>query len=880
MRELWRRLNYYLHRERFEAELDEEMAYHRERSGAKQFGNTTRLKEESRAAWGWMTLENVARDLRHGVRQLRRSPGFAAVAILSLALGTGANTAVFQLLNAVRLRSLPVPAPQELVEIQIAGGTNGFGRNTGWNSLTYPVWEQVSDNQEAFEGVFAWARTQMELGEDDATRTVEGAWVTGEAFPSLGVAAERGRLLGPADAQSGCGASAVISHGLWQREFGGLDSAIGSQLVVRGRPVTVIGVTPREFFGIEVGRKVEVFMPFCVLASWSPGILQSRDLFWVGAMGRLRSDWNAERAASHLEAASAGWFEAVAPSGYEASWMDAWSRFRLTAQPRPNGISVVREAYESSLWLLLGITALVLLIATANLANLMLARSSARRREISVRMAIGASRGRVLWQLFWESLLVAFAGALAGVGLATFLSRVLIRFIRSQQSFLEIDLPVDWRVLLFVAATAIAVCLGLALSTGLLVIRAQGRSPVTSVTRDGQSDRHGLAFQRPLIAVQVAVAFVLVASSLLFVRSFQNLFTLDTGFRQEGIAFHFLDFGPAGVEPERIRPLLRDVLAGVRSTTGVAAAATSTHMPLSGSSFWLAMRTERGEESSSQFTWVNPGYFGTMEIPILSGRDFTDLDDVTSPRVLLVNETFARRYFDGADPIGQVVRSLAEPNYPETQYEVVGVVADTRYLTLREDLRPIAYAPDLQVPVQSRPTVIVTRSPLPAADIGDAVRAAVALVEPAIDVQAPIDLRAESLESMARERMLSWIAGFFGILALGLASIGLYGVVSCVVAGRRHEIGIRMALGATRSGVAWMILQQVAVLLVVGLALGMVATLGLSRAARTLLFELEPNDPLTLAISAALLAIVAVWASLIPARRASRIDPNVSLQHE
>ena len=376
------------------------------------------------------------------------------------------------------------------------------------------------------------------------------------------------------------------------------------------------------------------------------------------------------------------------------------------------------------------------------------------------------------------------------------------------------------------------------------------------------------------------MSLVLVVSSLLFVRSFQNLFTLDTGFRQEGIAFHFLDFGPTGVEPARVRQLLRDALASVRLAPGVEAASTSTHLPLSGSSFWLAMRTDRGEESSSQFTWVSPGYFATMEIPVVSGRDFTDLDEATSPRVLLVNETFARRYFDGANPIGQVVRSLAEPNYPETEYEVVGVVADTRYLTLREELLPIAYAPDLQLPVHARPTIIVTRSPLPAADVGTVVRAALARVQPGIASESPIDLRTRSMERMARERMLAWIAGFFGVLALGLAAIGLYGVVSCVVAGRRNEIGIRMALGATRDDVAWMILRQVAGLLAVGLALGSVATLGLSGAARSLLFELDPNDPLTLALSAALLTITGVCASLVPVRRASRIDPNVALQHE
>lgn len=876
MKAFLRRLSYYLRRRRFEADLDEEMAFHRELSGERKFGNTARLKEESRAVWSWPTLDSIGRDLRYGLRRLVRSPGFTAVAVISLALGTGANTAAFQLLNAVRFRALPVPDPSELVEIRIAGGNGGFGRNTGWASLTYPVWELIRDNQEAFDGVFAWARTEVELGEGADTRIAQAAWVSGEAFPTLGIAPLRGRLLGPEDDQPGCPARAVISHGLWLRAFGGADSAIGSDIVVRGRPVTVVGVTPPEFFGIEVGRRVEVFMPFCVISSWTPGILAARDLFWLGSMGRLRADWSAERAAAHLETASASWFQATAPDGYERSWMALWDRFRLTAEPRANGVSVVRGTYGSALWLLFGISALLLAITCVNLANLMLAQSTARGREIGVRVAIGASRGRVLWQIFWESLLLAGAGAAAGVGLAAFLSRSLVGFIQRQAAFVDLDVPMDWRVLAFVGVTALAVCLVLALAAGLLATRTGRVTSVTSATRDGQTDRQGLAFQRPLISIQVAVSLVLVASSLLFVRSFVNLVTADAGFRQEGLVFQLLDAGPDG--GESLRPLLGAVLEEVRATPGVEAATTSTHLPLSGNSWYFNIRTADGQEGGTRFTSIGPGYFDTMEIPLLAGRDFSTFDDEASSRVVVVNETFARQYFGDADPIGRTMRTLAEPGYPESEFEIVGVVANTRYLSLREEFPPIAYAPYAQHIGESPPfPMIVVRSVLAPTAVASAIQAALRTVAPGTDVAETVDIRTLALAGMTRDRMLAWIAGFFGLLSIGLAATGLYGVVSCVVETRRGEIGVRLALGARRPDVVWMVLRQVAVLTLVGIALGLAVTLAVSGAARAVLFGLEPTDPLTLLAAAGILLLAGLWAGLVPARRAASIDPRATL---
>ncbi len=883
-------------RRRFDEELADEVRFHLEaraedleREGLtreeaqwqarREFGRVASSAEETRAAWGWPVIEGIVQDLRYGLRQLRLSPGFATVAILSLALGVGANTAIFQLLDAVRLRSLPVRDPGELVAIEIPGGNHGFGLNSGWNSLTYPVFEQIRDHQEAFAGVFGVSPGEPEVGEGNARHRIRGLWLSGGAFATLGVPAERGRVFEDADDRPGCADVAVVSHGFWERELGASDAAVGSTLTLNGKPTRVIGVTPPEFFGVDVGSGFDVAMPFCSFTGWD---LEQRNVFWLGVMGRLKPDWTAERSSRYLQTASVAWFQEAAPTGYDAASMAVWNRFRLTATPSANGVSGLREQYETSLWLLLGITGLVLLIACANLANLMLARAAARQREIAVRMAIGASRSRVIAQMFWESLLIAVAGAAAGAGLAVILSQTLVRFLSPQANDIELDLSADWRVVTFVAAVALAACVCFGLSTALYATRRRALASANAGSRGATAARGRFSFQRVLIAAQVAISLVLVVSSLLFVRSFRHLFTVDAGLQQRGVVFHSVDFRPLKPPPERAKALQQEVLDRLRAAPGIEAASTSTQMPLIGSGWSLSVRVPgEDQERSSRFTWVSPQYFATMRIPILAGRDFTDADTKTAPRVLLVNQEFVRQFFDGASPVGKQVRSLAEPGYPETIYEIVGLVRDTKYLDLRDRKpEPIAYAPDQQHPQPGAAGIFLTRSALPVADAERAVREAIAQVNPGIRVNAQVEVRERAVARLSRERLLAWLAGFFGVLASVLAAIGLYGVVSYMVAGRRNEIGIRLALGASRGGVVRMILRQVGRLLGVGLAVGAVLALGLAGAARTLLFGLEPDDPVTLAAAAAVLGGIAVWASWVPARRAARMDPQAALREE
>src|SRR5215813_2603960 len=459
------RLRSLFRRAQVERELDEELRYHIGRqteeliakgmteeearyAAQRALGGIEQRKEECRDMRRVNLIENTLQDLRYAGRTLRRSPVFTVVAILSLALGIGANAAIFQLLNAVRLRSLPVADPQELAEAQIAGGNGGYGIQNGVNSeLTYALWERIRQRQEAFSGIFAWGNADSSIGRGTETRRVRNLWVSGDLFPVLGVRPIRGRLFTAADDRRGCGsaAGAVISYEFWQSYFGGEDSAIGKTLIIREQPLTVIGVTPPEFYGLEVGKSFDVAFPICTRA----GALDKLDFFWLVVMGRLKPGWTLAKASAQLNTISPGVFEATAPPGYSASTSERYRNFRLTALPAGRGVSRLRTNYGTSLWLLLGITGLVLLIACANLANLMLALANARDREIAVRVALGASRGRLIRQTLCESLLLAGSGAALGAGLARLMSRSLISFLTTEGNPLRLDLSSDWRGLAF-----------------------------------------------------------------------------------------------------------------------------------------------------------------------------------------------------------------------------------------------------------------------------------------------------------------------------------------------------------------------------------------------------------------------------------------------
>jgi putative ABC transport system permease protein len=772
--------------------------------------------------------------------------------------------------------------------VQVKNGNRGFGVTVTDNetSLTYPLWEQIRLHQQAFSSVFAWADSgSASLGEGAQMRRARGLWFSGDAFNTLGIYPLRGRFFTAQDDRTGCGTpGAVISYALWQSEFAGQDSAIGRNIIVDGRPTEVIGVAPRSFFGLEVGRSFDFALPFCSLETYFPGsgTTTRADYFWIHVLGRLRPEVTLQQASSEIAAISPGLIDATLPSGYGANALKVYRDYQLTVFPAGTGVSWLRQTYDTSLWLLLSITALVLLIACANLANLMLVRASTREREMAVRLALGASRWRLIRELLSEGLLLAAGGAALGIVLAEIFSRSLVRFLGTESDAIRLDLSMDWRVLLFTGVIAVLTCLVFGLVPAFRSSRADPGSALKSGSRGSTAGPERFSFQRLLVVSQLAVSVVLLVGAMLFVRSFWNLVTVDPGFRERGIMVAILDFRRLTFSPERNTEFIRELLAETRTIPQVESAATSTHVPLTGSSWYFSWNLGvriNGMEGGSKFTWVSPEYFKTMDIPLLAGREFSELDTRTSPRVAIVNESFVRKYLAGQNPLGRVIRTTAEPGYPASECEIVGVVRDTKYSELREPAPPISFAPADQYPNVGSWAVLFIRFSSPPSAVISAVRDKLSAVSPAITFDFHV-LHNDIQNGLVRERLMALLSGFFGALAALLTMIGLYGVMSYIVAMRKNEIGIRMALGASRANVIGIVVRQTLTLLGVGVGAGLVLSMAAARGANSLLYGLQANDPLTLLSAAGFLAAVALAASYIPAYRASRVDPMNALRYE
>ena len=837
--------------------------------------------QDVRAARGWTAVEQLSQDLRYAARSMRHAPAFTTVAVLSLALGIGANTAIFALLDAVRLRNLPVPNPQQLVRVQFRGGNRGMGISNDSYQLTYPLWEQIREHQQAFSGMLAWnGWDSFRIGEGADVHRVPGLLVSGDFFSTLRIPPAAGRLFNREDDRIGCASPGVVlGYGLWQAEFGGQSSAIGQRLIVEGHPFEVIGVAPAKFSGLEVGRRFDFALPICaqgILENGSRSIRRT-DIYWLSVLGRLKPGWTRAQASDHLVAISPGLLEATLPVGYSAKSVAGYRQLRLEAVPAANGTSSLRSQYDTSLWLLLGITGLVLLIACSNLANLIIARSSARRREFALRLALGASRLRLVRQALCESLVLAVAGAALGLAIARSLSAGITRFLGTGATPLPLDLGLDWRVLAFSAGTATGACVLFGL---LPALRASRIDPGSAIKggRGLTADRDRFSFQRFLVVAQVAFSLVLLVGVLLFVRSFRNLATLDPGFRERGILEATFDMSHAGLAYRAIQPFQRDFLEEIRAIPQVEAAASTTVFLIRNGMWSLGVRAGAAE-GESRFTWVSPGYFQLLDTPLLAGRDFNSSDSGTSPKVAIVNQTFARRYFGNVNPVGKTFRSRAEPNYPEAEYEIVGVSKDTRYFDLREPTPPMSYAPASQHPSLGPWSNLYIRSSAPLPALAAAIRRRLAQSHPEITADFRV-FETQIDESLIRERLMATLSGFFGVLAAILTTIGLYGVIAYMVVRRRNEIGIRMALGADRRKVLAMVMREAAMLFAVGGAAGLLGSLALTRAAASLLFGLGPRDPVSFCAAIALLGAAAALGSYLPAWRASRIDPMSSLRSE
>ena len=840
-------------------------------------------------------MEHLIRDLRHGLRLLARSPIFTAVAVLSLALGIGANAAIFHLIDALTLRSLAIVSPHQLVEVR-PDGPQAFGTYDGVNSkATYPLWEQIRANQRAFSATFAWGDAEFVVGRGAEARLAHGLWVSGDFFPVLGIRPHRGRLFGPTDDRRGCGGeSAVVSYTFWRSHLGGRESAVGSTLTLRDRPFTVIGVTPRSFTGLEVGQTFDVALALCAAALWDSRI-ERRDRWWLTIMGRLRPDWTIAQATEHLRALSPILLDATAPPGYDASLLDGYRALRFDVAPAARGVSRLRETHGTSLSLLMGLTALVLLITCNNIATLVLARASARQREIAVRVAIGATRRRLVSHMLVESLLLAALGAALAVPVAVISGRVLVAFLETSTTPIYLNLGADWRLISFVGAAAVLATVLFGLVPALRVSLVDPMMAMRQASRGLTLDRHRARLQRALVVAQIAISLVLVFSALLFVRTFHNLAAVDPGFEQDRtLAVSFLDVDRSSEElsADRKTAFQEELTREIRSLPGVAAAASSTHVPLSGSMWSHFFRVTGAQGSTrkvSRFAYVSPGYFETLRIPIRAGRDFQEFDTARSRRVMIVNESFVRGHFEGRDPIGTTVETLAEPGFPEMSYEIVGVVGNTKYADLRDEdcwcdvaggaLAPIAYVPIAQNPSPFAWAAVIVRSELPAAAISVPIARRVEQLSASIATHVT-ELKARVAERLVGERIVAWLAGAFGVLAAALVVVGLYGIIAYLAVSRRNEIGIRLSLGATRTQIVWLVVRDNLWLLGAGLAIGLPLAVLVMRGARSLLFGLTPMDVPTVVTAACLLVSAGLLAGALPAWRAAQIRPEVALRCE
>jgi Acidobacterial duplicated orphan permease len=827
-------------------------------------------------------------DFRFGFRMLLKNPAFTAVAVISLALGIGANTAIFQLLNAVRLKTLPIVNAQELAQVrlresdvELTRGNKGLMR---YAPVTNPLWEQIRDRQQGFSGIGAWGLAGFNLAQGGDVRPARGLWVSGDFFNVLGIRPELGRVFNQSDDQRGCTApGVVISHGFWQSEFGGAADVVGRKITLSDHQLEVVGVTPPSFFGLEVGKSFDVAVPICAdpIFSGANARLNSGTSWWLMITGRLKPGWTVEQASAQLTSLSTELFRQTLPSDYPQPSINDYLNSKLVVVDRSSGYSLLRQNYERPLLLLLAIAGLVLLITCANLANLLLARASTREREIAVRLAVGASRLRIVRQLLVETLLLAAIGTFIGAVMAQALTRFLVASIGTTNNVVFLDVTPDFRVLGFAAGVAVLTCIFFGLTPALRATRISPGAAMKVAGRGLTAGRERFSLRRSLVVVQVALSLVLVAGALLFSRSLNKLLTVDAGFNQDNLLISTVGFSRLKIEPLRRLEFRGELLERVKNVPGVDDAAEMDTLPLTGggrgNNVWLEGRNPNDRVGCS-FNRIGVDYLKTLQIPLVAGRYFGSGDTLSAPNVAIINQTLAKMLHE-TNPVGKRLVVEATPGDPETFHEIIGIARDAKFEDLREVDLPVVYLASTQDKYPSMGRRYLIRSNLPPAVVTASVKRSLLEFNPGLDVNFQV-FRTMVQESLLRERLMATLSGLFGVLALLLASIGLYGLLSYGVTSRTNEIGIRMALGAHARNVMTLILKEAVLLVLVGVAIGVPVTIYVSRFAGSLLFDLSPTDPLSLGAAGFVLMLVALVAGYWPARRATKVDPLVALRDE
>lgn len=890
------------HRRTVECEMEEELRSHiqhraddlvrsgippteAERRARIEFGAYEHYKEECRENVGMHLVEAVIQDVRFGLRILRKSPGFTAIAVLTLALGIGANTAIFSLINTVMLRLLPVQKPQELVEVLRVNMRDG--RPT--SGFTTALWEQFRDHQDSFSSVFAWSTERLDLAQGGPVHYVSGVVTSGSYFPALGIRSALGRLFTPADDQRGCPARAVLSYGFWQEHYAGSRNALGSTLSLSNHPFEVIGVSAPGFHGMEVGSGFDVAVPVCAtrIFDGKESRLDVRDWWWLRMAGRLKPGIHPDQVNARLKVLSPVIWGGAVPQTWPPEWQQNFRSRILVSAPAATGISELREQFQRPLSILMALVGLVLLIASANLASLILARATSRNKELAVRKALGASRGRLVRQLLVESLLLSFAGAALGLVFARWGATLLVRFISTGENAVFLDLSLDGRVLGFTAALAVLA----AILFGVLPALRSTRVSLTAAMKGSDTGVHdGLSLRlrsgRWIIATQVACSLVLLVVSGLFLRSLQKLVFLDIGFDRSNVLVVRANLKPANIAREERMAIYDDIESRLHAIPGVVSVGRSSRIPISeGESIGpLLVDRPNAPKGTDALVWMNfisPGYFETLRMPLLAGRNFDTSDTATSAPVAIVNETFARKFLPGMNVVGTYVQRVeGRAGVPNTTVRIVGLVRDAKYGSVREQSLPQAFFPVAQILSRAFDAqYFELRTAGRPSAMASLVQSVVAHVNKSISLDFS-SLAEQVNDSLVQERLLATLSTFFGGLALLLAMIGLYGAVSYGVTQRRGEFGLRIALGATPGSILRLVMRDIAVILFGGALFGVVISLLAVRMVQKFLFGLTPNDPIAFLAAIILLGAVALLAGYLPARRAMAVDPIVVLRYE
>jgi len=926
MRALFRKVTWWLHRRRREHELDEELQFHLEAERDEQrasglpgsqaawaarrdLGNVTLLREDARALWTWTPLEQLVQDFRYGLRTMLKNRAFTALAALSLALGIGANTAIYSFMDSILLRSLPVWDPSSLVVMKWHAKPFAFGRSATNGSqfvlrsisgtfydepdgksgfiFPFPAFERLQQVSEpVLSSIFGYFRAgKMNVIVEGAAELATGQYVTGDFFRGLAVVPAAGRLMIADDDRAGAPPVVVISKGYSERRFGGAANVAGRSILINNLAFTVVGVAPSEFFGVDPAAAPDVYLPLHTMLLFDTeraGMFIGQNYYWLQIMGRLRPDISLEQAEAALAPQFAQWVAPTASNDQERANLPV-----LRVAEGAGGLDTLRRQYSKPLYVLLAMVGLILAIACANTANLLLARASARRREIALRLSLGAGRFRVIRQLLTESVLLASLSGAIGIFIAVAGMRLLTALLANGQEGFTLRAELNWHVL--------AVTLGLSVLCGLLFGLAPALESTRPALMPSLKDRigwtrthHSGAFPRmsltqTLVVAQIAISLLMLVAAGLFVRTLSNLHSIPLGFNRENVLLFELNAPQAGYTESRAAAFYADLRRRLSAIPGVRQATLSSE-PLirAGTSYGNTLTIDgRPSPPNYRVLLTGPAFFTTMQIPMLRGREIDESDRPGTLPVAVVSDLFARACCGGEAAIGRHLR-LARPNQRPVDMEIVGVAAPARYGPLKFDVPPVIYLPYAPVAeaIRLRAMTYALRTD------GDPLRYVSTIRQVVHDADGRIPVTnfktqaADIDQTINQEIVFARLCTAFAILALVISCVGLYATMAYTVARRTNEIGIRMALGARRDVVIWMVLREVGVLAALGLAISVPIAVGSSRLIESFLFNMKPNDPRALALAVGILLSAALLAGYGPARRASRVDPMIALRHE